>query len=467
MNKFSDELTSMIMPEYVRKMGMSIAPFSDLYNEKLYFQNDNNADLIKKIAHLLEYTNLVLFIQGAQGVGKTSIIKQRLLNKKENWKVCSLNAKDYVTTDTFVAKIAKDLKLHLSTDFIGSPAASLQEQLASLGRTGLFPVLIIDDIELLKDSLIPMLMSFIYIQENQRPILRLIVSGEDIPNALVNNLSNKDKEENIKYLPVLPLSQSETAEYIKFRMKAAGFEQKTPFSPEALKKIYLDAKGFPNLISQLANYYLVQYAQGKIVKQPLININDNNTLFKIATGILVFIVSIILISVFFNPSKNRETETLAIPSTVTKLVKSTKPEETIIKLSANTIIPKPKKVVKKPIIVKEERLATLNMKKEKENPVVTDSDEKWILSQNDNFYTLQLIGGSKKSSVLNYINRHNLKSDTHIFSTTRKGKPWFSVIYKSYPTRRLANAASTSLPKVLKQSQPWVRKFSQIKKEFH
>lgn len=89
----------------------------------------------------------------------------------------------------------------------------------------------------------------------------------------------------------------------------------------------------------------------------------------------------------------------------------------------------------------------------------------WIKAQNPKHYTLQLIGGSNRSSAENFIKKHKVIGDAAIFKTKRKGKDWYSVIYKSYGSYKLATSASKSLPKSLKRIKPWVRSFEKIQND--
>ena len=139
MNEFATELNNVISPDYMKKMGLTKAPFSDLHDAGNYYENDNKINIQKKIAHLLEYTNLILFIQGAKGAGKTAIIKQRILQTKDDWNICYLSAKDYTTASALIEKLATDLQLHITSNEI--QAFPIQEQLDILCKTGKLPMI--------------------------------------------------------------------------------------------------------------------------------------------------------------------------------------------------------------------------------------------------------------------------------------------------------------------------------------
>jgi len=478
MSEFSSEFSNMLNPDFVSKLDLTKAPFSDLEDPELYYESDNKHDIQKKIHHLVEYTNLVLFIQGAEGVGKTSLIKSCITHKDEQWKISYINANNYKNIDFFVEKIAQDFEFKLGDNKDGSEALSLQQQLDNLNRDNQIPILIIDDIEQLHESLIPTILSLINIDHFQQTRLHLIVIGQDIPLALLNNLPKNSEGESLKYLPALPFSEKETGDYIRFRMKKCGYDKNGIFKPAIINKIYLDAKGFPKTINQLANVYLSQYAQGKIEKPSLLDLKENYKSFKILAGTLAIVVTIILISITFSGDdddfqkitetqlKIPEAQTESTPINVKTLVENkTKPAE-LIKKSID-------KTEDKPVNAKTLNAANATTANRTEPSTakttgvasskdILKTQPGWLLQQNPNHFTLQLLGSTKRSSAQSFIKKYNLNSDAHIFESLRNGKPWFSVIYKSFPSHKQASIASSKLPKSIQKSKPWIRQFSQV-----
>ena len=88
--------------------------------------------------------------------------------------------------------------------------------------------------------------------------------------------------------------------------------------------------------------------------------------------------------------------------------------------------------------------------------------EAWLLAQNANSYTLQLVATSSKDSATQFIRKHKLLSRAAYFQYRRDGKRWFSVVYGMYPTRSQAKKAIASLPKAIRKSEPWIRQLKDI-----
>ena len=72
--------------------------------------------------------------------------------------------------------------------------------------------------------------------------------------------------------------------------------------------------------------------------------------------------------------------------------------------------------------------------------------EAWLLKQEPDAYTLQLIGLGDERAVNGFIERHRLSSDVAYFRSNRDGAPWYSVLYGLYPNRDAATTAQATLP---------------------
>lgn len=86
----------------------------------------------------------------------------------------------------------------------------------------------------------------------------------------------------------------------------------------------------------------------------------------------------------------------------------------------------------------------------------------WIAAQNPRHFTLQLIGGSKETAVIQFIKRYKLEAQAAYYTTQRNGQPWYAVVYGSYPDREAARQALARLPAALSAGSPWIRRFDDI-----
>ena len=89
----------------------------------------------------------------------------------------------------------------------------------------------------------------------------------------------------------------------------------------------------------------------------------------------------------------------------------------------------------------------------------------WLWSQDPSHYTLQLLGGRTEAGIRQFIRQHKLEGQTVYYRTTRNGRPWYVLVYHSYPDRKAARAAIGKLPPALRKTRPWARSFASIHAE--
>ncbi len=480
MNQFSDSLRKNLDPDYVKKFDLSLAPFSSQYSAQLFYENESREILLKKIAHLIDFTKLILFIQGADGLGKTTLIRQRMLQAKASWRTCFVNAKDFTSSESLINKIAVDMGVKFNQAI---HLQSLQEQLDSMRQTGFSPVLFIDDVQQLNMSIIPTLSALIQHSPDTQPNLRLVVIGEDIPIELINVIPEENDDSTLKYLPLPPLTAEETVAYIKHRLVAANYQYLEPFNKFIMNNIYLASKGFPFHINHISDQLFERYALDYENNKPLIHLNENtNKILKIIAAFLSALILLILGLSVFSPidseveleSFDSRTIELKIPAlndqSVVKIEETklapTEPVENNSALKKEAIKIDESIVVARPIekMVEVKKVEPKRDKPKIEMVKTLEQSRVWIRAQSPKHYTLQLTAGVNKSAIMKFIKRHKIEKNAAINVGIHKGRNWYSVIYKSFKSRNLAQQESKQLSGSLKKIKPWVRSFSVIQK---
>lgn len=81
----------------------------------------------------------------------------------------------------------------------------------------------------------------------------------------------------------------------------------------------------------------------------------------------------------------------------------------------------------------------------------------WLLGQNPNRYTLQLLGTHTLSTVKDFIRDQGSLDGLSYFETVHNGREWFVVVYGLYRNRSQAIAGIEALPRDLRALTPWAR----------
>jgi len=90
-------------------------------------------------------------------------------------------------------------------------------------------------------------------------------------------------------------------------------------------------------------------------------------------------------------------------------------------------------------------------------------NEQWLLTQNPDHYTLQLVAGHHKSTVVKFIEQYKLATpELSYFYSHRNGKNWHNLLYGIYPNHKSAFNAIKSLPLPMTKIKPWIRSMESI-----
>jgi uncharacterized protein YbjQ (UPF0145 family) len=86
----------------------------------------------------------------------------------------------------------------------------------------------------------------------------------------------------------------------------------------------------------------------------------------------------------------------------------------------------------------------------------------WIMSQDPDRYTIQLVAARSEQAISRFIEEHNLGGNTGYFTHQQEGATWYTLVYGSYASRDAAKGAIAALPPALRKASPWVRRFGDI-----
>ena len=89
-------------------------------------------------------------------------------------------------------------------------------------------------------------------------------------------------------------------------------------------------------------------------------------------------------------------------------------------------------------------------------------DKNWLLKQNPDHWTLQILGARDPDTLLKFATLHKLGDDSAWFETELNGKPWYIIVHRFYTDKDIARASIARLPDSLKTSKPWVKSVASI-----
>ena len=119
-------------------------------------------------------------------------------------------------------------------------------------------------------------------------------------------------------------------------------------------------------------------------------------------------------------------------------------------------------VVAAPIVSNTAKVSTPKLIKQETTQAKASQSDRfdkttWLLGQNPNRYTLQLLGTHTLSTVKDFIRDQGSLDGLSYFETVHNGREWFVVVYGLYRNRSQAIAGIEALPRDLRALTPWAR----------
>lgn len=231
--------------------GTTKNPFTKELSPAELFLSSSWQVALKQLQMLLQYRGTAI-ITGDPGSGKSTLA--RLVTSQLNPKACRiLYLCDVLLSDIDFLRL---LASHLGLEPPYQKAKlirSIRHTLAELNDSQrIQPILILDEVHLVKNTLLEQLRILTNFAMDSRELLTTILIGQPHFLGKLSLNINLPLKQRISYLVKLPaLSATETASYITHRLKIAGIKHPV-FSPEALNALYQASTGLPRQINRIA-----------------------------------------------------------------------------------------------------------------------------------------------------------------------------------------------------------------------
>jgi len=505
---------------YINYYGLTGDPFDS--QKGLFFATAQLEKSLRLFNYLARFSRKLVVVTGVTGAGKTSLLENFVNGQDESGLVCSFAALASDSPTQVLLEMAEQLNV---PGLVGGEAPEQLSQaireysLKCLDHDN-HCIVVIDDAELFEQSVLEQLYQLVVNEPGHRCSISLLLCGQP---ELINNVQQvvpaDIAEKAVFHQQITPFSSEEVSKYLHLHFIENAGQSKAPFSQNEYKTIFEQAEGLPGRINEAAKQVLLAGMGGLLVGDASANKKSKGFVFVVvgllvAAGVgflwwqngnkrpeLVEISAQNLVGQIErleeasqNGNAQRPLEKILVePAPEVEVVvgeaeplpeesnseevdnkKVGAPEASIEESNSNEIQSPPL------VAVKERAVATHALQEaavEVAPPVeaapqpkvaveVSGSrlqrDTARILAFKSTDFTMQLLGTHKKESIQKILDQLPGNSQPKYFQKTHKGAPWYVLIYGNYPDRAAANAATTTLPKVLRSFKPWVRGVSGI-----
>jgi general secretion pathway protein A len=249
---------------YLAHFGLREMPFNITPDPRFLYLSPSHQDALEHLRYGIEQKKGFIVLTGEVGCGKTTICR-KLLNE--------LDPKRYDTALILNPRLTETQLLKAILTELGenSPARSRVEMTECLNsllltkvKAGREVVLIIDESQNLDYGTIEHLRMLSNLETDTQKLLQIILIGQPELKAMLKEDRLRQLRQRVQvYYDLKPLSFSETAGYIRHRVKLAGGKDKPEFTYLACRAIHWASKGLPRDINKLCDKALLSaYVRG-------------------------------------------------------------------------------------------------------------------------------------------------------------------------------------------------------------
>jgi len=254
---------------YAEHFGLKREPFSIAPDPRYLFMSERHREALAHLLYGVRGGGGFVLLTGEIGAGKTTVCRCFLEQVPKRCNVAYIfNPK--LTSVELLQSVCEEFHIPVTLRGPGAPTAKdyldpLNEFLLKTHAAGQTSVLIIDEAQNLTTGVLEQLRLLTNLETNERKLLQIILIGQpELREMLARPELEQLAQRVIARFHLEPLTEIETAHYIKHRLSVAGMSGLIPFDREARKRIHEVSRGVPRRINLLCDRSLLgAYATGR------------------------------------------------------------------------------------------------------------------------------------------------------------------------------------------------------------
>jgi general secretion pathway protein A len=248
-------------------------PFEASPDPKFLWLSEKHKEALASLKYGFQENKGFLLLTGDIGTGKTTLINCFLNEYVTDAIITSISDPDLSIVDFFELL---SIEFNINMDFESKADFLIQfENFLHITYSEQKKVLlIIDEAQRLNQQLLEQIRLLSNIERQDAKLINMFFVGQNELHELIMDERNKALRQRIGvHYNIEPLTEPETLDYIKHRLRVAGSEEEI-FCADAISEIFAFSKGYPRLINTicdralLTGYILdVKNIDGKIAKK--------------------------------------------------------------------------------------------------------------------------------------------------------------------------------------------------------
>lgn len=457
--------------------GLKHDPFGVVNDSMVFSGAGGRYETAETIRHLLSYSHQDSFLVGPAGAGKRTLAQQVLKLIDEQWRVAWIDGSDIETTTDLVKELVGQLGLGIKIESASDDVISqINSVVAKRFEDEESFLIVVQFAERLPGAVLEALLS---IRENSPDLdtrIRQLWLAES-----TDSLFDRLNEDDWYIHELFSLSAEDAEQYLKDRMVSAGYVEELPIEHKDIARLNQIAEGNPGNLNEVARDYLISATFRTTEKKQSFPL----------THVIAGVAALSLVAIAFLYQRNDQTvnlsendllekpseEMTSVEKRLAEAVAKVEAKQSQQDESSNIVVTEPtqaeivesteastatQEVTEAPSTDAQEQ-SILETASKSNATVVENSSQRLIDRGGDNEFTMQLIGVRERAKLDEMIASFPDPRDVDVIETVHQDKPWFVLIYGQFASKEAAQAATSSLPDSLKDTQPWIRSFASLR----
>jgi general secretion pathway protein A len=241
---------------YQTHYNLRIKPFEQSPDPRFIWLSEKHKEALASLKYGLQENKGFLLLTGDIGTGKTTLLNCFLNEIDTDAVIASIYDPDLSIFD-FFELLSREFNINLDFDTKGEFLNQFEDFLHNTYSEERKALLIIDEAQRLNQQLLEQIRLLSNIEKTYSKLINIFLVGQKELHKLIMDEQNRALRQRLAtHYNIEPLSESETRNYIKHRLRIAGSEKEI-FTPEAVYEIYSSSKGYPRLINTICDRALL------------------------------------------------------------------------------------------------------------------------------------------------------------------------------------------------------------------
>lgn len=238
---------------YESYFGLTENPFSIAPNPHFLYMSERHREALSHLKFGLRESGGFVLLTGEVGTGKTTV-SRRLLKELPEQTDLAFILNPMLTESELLATLCDELKIPYPAEpSLKQLTDAIQGFLLQNHQQGRQTVLLVDEAQHLKVSVLEQLRLLTNLETDTQKLLKIILIGQPELNQLLRRQELRQLSQRItaRY-HLLPLSRKDCAQYVLHRLRIAGRERPL-FTRAAVTRLHKHSGGIPRLMNLLCD----------------------------------------------------------------------------------------------------------------------------------------------------------------------------------------------------------------------